>query len=103
MQLHKKCTAPRILIGKERFMVTVYPNMDYAFIIALIVILDAINSEDDAEDYYESSFPENLSQTIDVAENVSQMVDAAENLNQMVDVEDVADDNDDEDYEDYDI
>ncbi|KAJ0028839.1 hypothetical protein Pint_34996 [Pistacia integerrima] len=122
-KLHKNCTAPRILIGKERFMVTVYPNMDYAFIIALIVILDAINSEDDDEDYYESSFLQNVSQMVDVAGNVSQMVDVAgnvsqmvdaagnvtqmvdvaENLNQMVDGEDVADDNDDEDYEDYDI
>ncbi|KAJ0088389.1 hypothetical protein Patl1_31486 [Pistacia atlantica] len=43
-QMHKKHTAQSILIGKDHFMVTVNPNIDYAFIISLIVILDAINS-----------------------------------------------------------
>ncbi|KAK4847421.1 hypothetical protein QYF36_001669 [Acer negundo] len=43
--MHKKHTVQSILIGKDKFMVTVYPNIDYAFIIALIVILDAINKE----------------------------------------------------------
>ena len=43
-QMRKKHTAKSILIGKDHFMVTVYPNIDYAFIISLIVILDAINS-----------------------------------------------------------
>ncbi len=33
----------KILIGKDNFMVTVYPNIDYAFVVALIVILDPIN------------------------------------------------------------
>ncbi|XP_031267543.1 LOW QUALITY PROTEIN: protein LURP-one-related 15-like, partial [Pistacia vera] len=44
-QMHKKHTAESVLIGKEKdnFMVTVYPNIDYAFIVALIVILDEIN------------------------------------------------------------
>ncbi|TXG58923.1 hypothetical protein EZV62_016752 [Acer yangbiense] len=45
-QTHKKHTVQSILIGKDKFMVTVFPNIDYAFIIALIVILDAINKED---------------------------------------------------------
>ncbi|KAL5806785.1 hypothetical protein ACOSQ4_029518 [Xanthoceras sorbifolium] len=45
-QMHKKHTVQSILIGKDKFTVTVYPNIDYAFIIALIVILDAINKED---------------------------------------------------------
>ncbi|KAK1563500.1 hypothetical protein Q3G72_032930 [Acer saccharum] len=45
-QMHKKHTVQSILIGKDKFMVTVFPNIDYAFIIALIVILDAINKED---------------------------------------------------------
>ncbi|KAL4310669.1 hypothetical protein GQ457_01G024050 [Hibiscus cannabinus] len=39
-QMHDKDTVESILIGKDKFMVTVYPNIDYAF----IVILDAINS-----------------------------------------------------------
>ncbi|XP_031267648.1 protein LURP-one-related 10-like [Pistacia vera] len=44
-QMHKKHTAESILLGKDKFMVTVYPNIDYAFIVSLIVILDAINTE----------------------------------------------------------
>lgn len=43
MQMHKKHTVQSILIGKDNFTVTVYPNIDYAFIVALIVILDEIN------------------------------------------------------------
>ncbi|MBA0634178.1 hypothetical protein Godav_029484, partial [Gossypium davidsonii] len=45
-QMHKKHTVESILIGKDKFMVTVYPNIDYAFVVALIVILDGINKED---------------------------------------------------------
>ena len=45
-QMHKKHTAQSILIGKSNFSVTVYPNVDYAFIVSLIVILDDINRED---------------------------------------------------------
>nr|AGV54542.1 protein LURP-one-related 15 [Phaseolus vulgaris] len=48
-QMHKKHTVQSILIGKDHFMITVYPNIDYAFIVALIVILDEIN-EDEKED-----------------------------------------------------
>nr|ACU19112.1 unknown [Glycine max] len=48
-QMHKKHTVQSILIGKDQFMVTVYPNIDYAFVVALIVILDEIN-EDEKED-----------------------------------------------------
>lgn len=49
LQMHKKHTVQSILIGKDQFMVTVYPNIDYAFVVALIVILDEIN-EDEKED-----------------------------------------------------
>ncbi|KAJ4849600.1 hypothetical protein Tsubulata_045229, partial [Turnera subulata] len=42
-QMHKKHSAASILLGKDHFSVTVYPNIDYAFIVALIVILDDIN------------------------------------------------------------
>ncbi|KAM1442313.1 hypothetical protein FF1_010045 [Malus domestica] len=45
-QMHKKRTVASMLIGKDNFMVTVYPGIDYAFIVALIVILDEINSDD---------------------------------------------------------
>ena len=44
MQMQKQVTAGSFFLGKDKFMVTVYPNIDYAFIVALIVILDAINS-----------------------------------------------------------
>ncbi|KAI9074908.1 hypothetical protein K1719_043137 [Acacia pycnantha] len=47
-QMHKKHTVQSVLIGKDNFVVTVYPNVDYAFIVALIVILDEIN--DDAKE-----------------------------------------------------
>ncbi|XAR68742.1 hypothetical protein NMG60_11000097 [Bertholletia excelsa] len=42
-QMHKKLAAGSILLGKDRFMVTVYPQVDYAFIAALIVIFAATN------------------------------------------------------------
>ncbi|XP_016652534.1 PREDICTED: protein LURP-one-related 10-like [Prunus mume] len=42
-QMHKKSTVQSVLFGKDNFMVTVYPGIDHAFIIALIVILDEIN------------------------------------------------------------
>ncbi|XP_075636625.1 protein LURP-one-related 10-like [Castanea sativa] len=42
-EMRKKQTAESILIRKDYFMVTVYPDIDYAFIVALIVILDEIN------------------------------------------------------------
>ncbi|KAJ0027532.1 hypothetical protein Pint_35000 [Pistacia integerrima] len=45
--MQKMLSVGGILVGKDKFMVTVYPNVDYAFIVALIVILDAINSDDD--------------------------------------------------------
>ncbi|XP_027908405.1 protein LURP-one-related 15-like isoform X2 [Vigna unguiculata] len=44
-QMHKKHTAQSIAFGKDNFMVTVYPNTDYAFIVALILILDEINQD----------------------------------------------------------
>lgn len=43
--MHKKHTIQSIALGKTNFMVTVYPNVDYAFIVALIVILDEINQD----------------------------------------------------------
>ncbi|PKI35931.1 hypothetical protein CRG98_043685 [Punica granatum] len=42
-EMHKKHTLQSILVGKDNYMVTVHPNIDYAFIVALIVILDEIN------------------------------------------------------------
>ncbi|XP_004302600.1 PREDICTED: protein LURP-one-related 10-like [Fragaria vesca subsp. vesca] len=45
-QMHKKHTVSSVLFGKDNFSVTVYPGVDYAFIVALIVILDEINTND---------------------------------------------------------
>ncbi|XP_042515881.1 protein LURP-one-related 10-like [Macadamia integrifolia] len=44
-QMHKKQSVQSVLFGKDNFAVTAYPNVDYAFIVALIVILDAINED----------------------------------------------------------
>ncbi|PIN01904.1 hypothetical protein CDL12_25589 [Handroanthus impetiginosus] len=49
-QMHKKHTAQSILLGKDTFGVTVYPNVDYAFIVALVVILEEINEDRSGED-----------------------------------------------------
>ncbi|TYJ21898.1 hypothetical protein E1A91_A08G092800v1 [Gossypium mustelinum] len=46
-QMHKKHSVESVLLGKDKFMVTVYPNVDYAFVVALIAILDGINHDDD--------------------------------------------------------
>ncbi|XP_010256975.1 PREDICTED: protein LURP-one-related 10 [Nelumbo nucifera] len=46
-QMHKKHSIQSMILGKDSFMVTVYPNIDHAFIIALIVILDEINQDKD--------------------------------------------------------
>ncbi|KAK6943223.1 LURP-one-related [Dillenia turbinata] len=48
-QMHKKHSVQSILLGKDRFNVTVYPNIDYAFIVSLIVILDEINKDNSGE------------------------------------------------------
>ncbi|KAL1819061.1 hypothetical protein ACET3Z_013930 [Daucus carota] len=42
-QMHKRHSVSSIVLGKDKFAVTVYPHVDYAFIVALIVILEEIN------------------------------------------------------------
>ncbi|KAK8661070.1 hypothetical protein V6N13_051972 [Hibiscus sabdariffa] len=44
-QMHKKHSVESVLLGKDKFMVTVYPNVDYAFVAALVAILDGINHD----------------------------------------------------------
>ncbi|KAK9289917.1 hypothetical protein L1049_008078 [Liquidambar formosana] len=46
-QMHKKHSVQSVVLGKETFTVTVYPNIDYAFIVALVVILEEINEDKD--------------------------------------------------------
>jgi hypothetical protein len=50
MQMHKKHNLESIVLGKDTFSVTVYPNVDYAFIVALVVILEEINEDRNDED-----------------------------------------------------
>lgn len=43
--MRRKYTVSQVLMGRDTFTVTVYPGVDYAFIVALVVILDEINKE----------------------------------------------------------
>ncbi|KAL8102106.1 protein LURP-one-related 15-like [Apium graveolens] len=49
-QMHRKHSVSSIVLGKDKFAVTVYPHVDYAFIVALIVILEEINEDRSNED-----------------------------------------------------
>ncbi|OWM67075.1 protein LURP-one-related 15-like [Punica granatum] len=49
-QMHTKHTVQKVVLGKDTFSVTVYPNIDRAFITALIVILEEINEDKDNDD-----------------------------------------------------
>ncbi|KAI3912633.1 hypothetical protein MKW92_028858 [Papaver armeniacum] len=42
-QMHKKHTVNSVVLGKDTFNVTVQPNHDSAFVIAVIIVLDAVN------------------------------------------------------------
>ncbi|CAL5076315.1 unnamed protein product [Urochloa decumbens] len=44
-QMKRKFTVSNVLLGKDTFCVTVFPNVDYVFIAALVVILDEVHSE----------------------------------------------------------
>ncbi|KAK7287158.1 hypothetical protein RIF29_00245 [Crotalaria pallida] len=48
-QMHQKHNVQSVLLGKDSFMVTVYPNIDYAFIVALMVVLNEINEDDNGK------------------------------------------------------
>ncbi|XP_047335272.1 protein LURP-one-related 15-like [Impatiens glandulifera] len=49
-QMHKKHNVQSVLLGKDTYSVTVYPYVDYAFIVALVVILEEINADKKGED-----------------------------------------------------
>lgn len=49
-QMRKHHTVGSVLLGKDTFGVTVYPHVDYAFVVALIVVLDEINKDRKGED-----------------------------------------------------
>ncbi|KAK2973895.1 hypothetical protein RJ640_025604 [Escallonia rubra] len=44
-QMHKKRSAKSVLLGMDKFMVTVNPNVDYAFVVSLVVLLDFIRRQ----------------------------------------------------------
>lgn len=46
LQMQKETSVQSVLPAKDKIVVTVYPNIDLAFIVALIVIFDEINGGD---------------------------------------------------------
>ncbi|KAK1283728.1 Protein LURP-one-related 15 [Acorus calamus] len=44
-QMKRKYTVTNVLMGRDTFGVTVYPNNDYAFVVALVMIMDEINRD----------------------------------------------------------
>nr|CAB3456131.1 unnamed protein product [Digitaria exilis]CAB3503293.1 unnamed protein product [Digitaria exilis] len=44
-EITRKYTAANLLLGKDTFVVTVFPHVDYVFIAALVVILDEMHRE----------------------------------------------------------
>ncbi|XP_072968457.1 protein LURP-one-related 15-like [Typha angustifolia] len=46
-QMSREYTVTNALLGKETFGVTVHPNVDYAFIVALVAVLDRIHRDKD--------------------------------------------------------
>ncbi|KAH9288361.1 hypothetical protein KI387_032478, partial [Taxus chinensis] len=49
-EMKRKHTVANVLLGKDTFIVVVQAGVDYAFIIALIIIIDEINKEGTEED-----------------------------------------------------
>ncbi|KAJ4841475.1 hypothetical protein Tsubulata_015700 [Turnera subulata] len=44
-QMHRKHSLSTFVLDADSFAVTVYPNVDYAFVVALVVLLDEINAD----------------------------------------------------------
>ncbi|KAJ6708404.1 hypothetical protein OIU85_028647 [Salix viminalis] len=49
-QMHRLHSLKTMILDSDSFGVTVYPSVDYAFIVALVVILDEINADRSGED-----------------------------------------------------
>lgn len=45
--MHKKHTIGSMVLGKDTFEVTVYPKVDSAFVVALLMIMYEINKDKD--------------------------------------------------------
>ncbi|KAG0490553.1 hypothetical protein HPP92_007416 [Vanilla planifolia] len=44
-RMNRQYSVKNIVLGKDAFGVTIYPYVDYAFVVALIVMLDGINED----------------------------------------------------------
>ncbi|XVF65904.1 hypothetical protein PTKIN_Ptkin09bG0288200 [Pterospermum kingtungense] len=49
-QMHRKHNVQSVVFGADSYGVTAYPNVDYAFIVSLVVVLDEINADRKGED-----------------------------------------------------
>uniref|UniRef100_A0A7N1A487 Uncharacterized protein n=1 Tax=Kalanchoe fedtschenkoi TaxID=63787 RepID=A0A7N1A487_KALFE len=49
-QVHKKHDIASIILDKDKFVLTVYPFVDYTFMITLVAILQEINADRNGED-----------------------------------------------------
>ncbi|CAN1134238.1 Protein LURP-one-related 15 [Linum perenne] len=49
-QMYRGHSMATMLFEADHFRVTIYPNVDYAFIVSLVVILDEINADRSGED-----------------------------------------------------
>ncbi|RCV10151.1 hypothetical protein SETIT_2G089500v2 [Setaria italica] len=45
-QISRKYTASNVLLGKDTFNVTVFPDVDHVFVAVLVVVLDEVHSRD---------------------------------------------------------
>lgn len=50
MQMHRKHSLQTVVFDTDNFGVTACPNVDFAFIVTLVVILDEINADRSGED-----------------------------------------------------
>ncbi|XP_022761320.1 protein LURP-one-related 15-like [Durio zibethinus] len=49
-EMHRKHNVKTMVFDTDTYGVTAYPNVDYAFIVALVVVLDEINADRSGED-----------------------------------------------------
>ncbi|RZC63147.1 hypothetical protein C5167_024900, partial [Papaver somniferum] len=49
-QMHRKHTVQSIVLDQDTYSITGYPNVDYAFVFALCVVLNEINMDRSGED-----------------------------------------------------
>ncbi|KAK9054891.1 hypothetical protein SSX86_025970 [Deinandra increscens subsp. villosa] len=60
-QMQKKDKSKKVKLSNKRFMVTIFPNVDYVFVVALIAIVDAMKS---TEKEYAAKMMESTTQVI---------------------------------------